>query len=112
MPDVDKMYSSLFFGDDNTDPRWIYLRVCAFRMEVYPHKQFFKLCNQLIDYILLNYRLQLVGVVKVNNGEDQIDWNDIKALNFNERQLDALYKGVESNITINQLELLDSVRLN
>jgi len=112
LPDVNKMFSSLFYGDGSNDPRWVFMRVCAFRMEVYPHKGFFKMCNQIIEYLLHNYSNDLVGIVKMNNGQNAISWESIKSLNFTSQQLENIYRGVESYFDHNQLLLLNSVCLN
>jgi len=114
LPDVNKMFSSLFYGDQAVDPRWVYLRVCAFRIEVYPDQQFFRMTEKILDFLHRNYSMDLTGYVKLDNNSDTISWEDIRALNFSEKQLDELYYGYESNclLTLDQSELISIVLNN
>lgn len=91
-----KMFSSLMAGHSNADPRWVLLRIFAFRTECWADKVMIKMLLKFERFIISRYRTHLVGSIDLKNGEF-IKMEDIWTTRLDDVVLDHLYMGFESN---------------
>jgi hypothetical protein len=91
-----KMFSSLMLGDPNPDPRWVLMRIFAFRIECWADKEFITMLKKMENYIYQRYPLQLCGSMYVGRFDEEVKWTDVLSMRLSDKELDYLYMGYES----------------
>jgi hypothetical protein len=102
----DKMFSSLMLGDSNPDPRWVLLRIFAYRIECWADKRFIKMLQKMENYIYQKYSKQLHGSMYVGKFNEEVSWTDVLSMRLSDRELDYLYMGYESRSPTSNYERL------
>jgi len=97
-----KMFSSLMVGDPNPDPRWVLLRIFAFRIECWADKPFIKMLEKMENYIYQRYHYFLKGSMFVGRFDEEVKFTDILSMKLSDRELDYLYMGYEAEGQLNK----------
>lgn len=87
----DKIFSSLMVGDDNPDPRWVLMRVFAYRIECWSDKEFIKMLLDFEQYLYRRFRRELVGEFYVGRFETIITMDQIMSMRLSDRELQTFF---------------------
>jgi hypothetical protein len=91
-----KMYSGLMVGDSSDDPRWVLLRVYAYRIECWADKEMITLLLKFESFIFTQYSSKLNGELYAGKEKQLVLFSDIQAMRLSDAELDYLYFGYES----------------
>jgi hypothetical protein len=96
-PEHERIMDSLLYGSESTDVRWSLLRAYALRIESFANEKTRAEIWSYIQYIWKTYKHELGGYVKIPSTGQPLSYDDITQTLMNDRELEMLYCGIESD---------------